>query len=101
MLPRVPWRQSTPQPPALNAVGGRAFQWKTRASARTCGTRGAFGPPWRYASSTRLGGPDRRGEVPDPYGGSGPPAVDSGLPLLLGHVASPDPSQSWGRVWGR
>ena len=26
-------------------------------------------PPGRYIGSTRMGGPDRRGEVPDPYGG--------------------------------
>ena len=38
---------------------------------------------------------------PGPYGGSEPSAVGSELPLLLGHVASPDPSQSWGRVRGR
>ena len=41
----MPCWQSTPQPPALNAVGGRAFQWKTRARARTYGTRGVSGPP--------------------------------------------------------
>ena len=71
MLPRVPRRQSMPQPPALNAVGGRVFQRKTRA--RACGTRGApRTPPRRYVGSTRVGGPDGRGEIPDPYGDPGP-----------------------------
>ena len=46
MLPRVPRRQRTPQPPALNAVGGRVFQRKIRACARASGSgaRGAPGP---------------------------------------------------------
>ena len=29
-------------------------------------------PPRRYIGSTRVGGPDGRGEVPNPYGGSSP-----------------------------
>jgi hypothetical protein len=67
----MPWRQSTPQPPALNAVGGRVFQRKTRA--RVCRTRGGSGPPpRRYVGSTGVGGPDGREEVPDPYGGPRP-----------------------------
>ena len=81
MLPRVPRLQSMPQPPALNAVGGRVFQRKTRA--RACGTRGGSGPPpRRYVGSTRVGGPDGREEVPDPYGRSAPSIVGSELPLL-------------------
>ena len=39
-------------------------------------------PPRRYISSTRVGGPDGRGEVPYPYGGSEPSAVGAELPLL-------------------
>ena len=52
--PCEPWRQSTPQPPALNAVGGRVFQRKTRSRARACGTRGVTGPvPERGAGPGR------------------------------------------------
>src|SRR6185436_1879154 len=29
-------------------------------------------PPRRYAGSTHVGGPEGRGEAPDPYGGGGP-----------------------------
>ena len=75
----------------FNTVGGRVFQWKTRARARACGIRGGSGPPRRYVGSTRVGGPDGREEVPDPYGGSAPSAVGS----------SPDLSQSGERVRGR
>ena len=39
-------------------------------------------PPRRYIGSMRVGGPDGRGEVPDPYGGSAPSAVGAELPLL-------------------
>ena len=65
----MPPRQSTPQPPALNAVGGRVFQRKTRARARTCGTRGAPGP--RPGGILVL----RAWEVPDPYGGGPSPRL--------------------------
>ena len=95
MLPRVPWRQSTPQPPALNAVGGRVFQRKTRARACACGTRGAPGPrsggmlvlrAWEVRTYTG------RARTPGCWLGASPPQ---------GHVASPDPSQSGERVRGR
>ena len=72
MLPLVPQRQSTPQSPTLNAVGGRVFQRKIRARAR--GTRGAPRPrpggmlvlhTWEVRmdagrSRTPMGGPSPR-----------------------------------------
>ena len=99
--PRVPRRQSTPQPPALNAVGGRVFQRKIRARTRACGTRGASGLPpggmlvlraWEVRMDA--GGPRPLWWVPalDCWLGASPPQ---------GQVASPDPSQSGERVRGR
>ena len=61
----MPRRQSTPQPPALNAVGGRVSLRRTRARARAraTGARGGSGPPHGK------GGVRMAQEVPDPYGG--------------------------------
>jgi hypothetical protein len=97
----VSWRQSTPQPPALNAMGGRVFQRKTRARARVCGTRGAPGP--RPGGMLVL----RAWEVWMDAGGPGPLWGVRALGCWLrasppqGHMASPDPSQSGERVRGR
>jgi len=98
----VPRRQCTPQPSALNAVGGRVFQRKTRARARAraSGTRGGSGPPGSMLVLPR-GRSRWTWEVPDPYGGSEALAVSFRASLPLGHVASPDPSPSGKRVRGR
>ena len=55
-------------------------------------------PPRWYVSSTRVGGPDGREKVPDPYRDLG---GWLGASLPRGHVASPDPSQNGERIWGR
>jgi len=46
-------------------------------------------------------GPDGRGEVPDPYGGSEPSAVGAELPLLRDTWRHRTRSQSGERVRGR
>ena len=73
MLPRTLWRQSTPQPPALNAVGGRVFRRKTRACAR--GHMAAPDP-----SCVKCWFPAHRG--PDGMGGPGTPGFLAGRCLL-------------------
>ena len=75
--------QSTPQPTALNAVGGRVFQRKARARARAraSGTRGGSGPPGGMLVLPR-GKSGWVREVPDPYGRSEASAVSSELPFL-------------------
>ena len=97
----MPRRQSTPQPPALNAVSGQVLQWKTRARARACGTRGAAGPPpavcWLYARGRS--GQTRRG--PGPLWGVWALGCWLRASPPWGHVVSPDPSQSEEWVRGR
>ena len=70
MLPRALWRQSTHQPPALNAVGGRVFRRKTRACARaSCsGARGNSGPLLGGVLARALRGSGRHVEVSEPPG---------------------------------
>ena len=80
MLPRVPRRQSTPQPPALNAVGGRVFQWRTRARAHAPGHMAAPDPPRWYVGSTAW---EVRMDAGGPRPPSGPSTVGSELPLLM------------------
>ena len=55
----------------------------------------------RCIGSTRVGGPDGRGEVSDPYGGSEPSAVGAELPLLRDTWHHRTRSQSGERVRGR
>ena len=99
MLPRVPRRQSTPQPSALNAVGGQVFQRKTRARAL-----GHVAPPDPAPAVCCLYARGRSGRT---WGGPGPLwgvralGCWRGASPPQGHVASPDPSQSGERVRGR
>ena len=86
---------------ALNAVGGRVFQLKTRTRACACGTRGA--PEPRPGGMLVL----RAWEVWMDAGRSRTPMGVRALGCWLGaspsqgHVASPDLSQSGERVRGR
>ena len=57
--------------------------------------------PRRYIGSTRVGGPDRRGEVPDPYGGFESSAVGAELPFLKDTWHHRTRSQSGERVRDR
>ena len=57
-------------------------------------------PPQWYVSSTRVGDPDGREEVPDLYEWSGIFGGWLGASLPQGHVASLDPSQSGERARG-
>ena len=67
-------------------------------------------PPRWCIGSTRVGGPDGRGEISDPYGGSEPSAVGTELPLLRDtwrhqtvpeQGAGPGPLARWGKCLTR